>query len=72
MEERDAKIAKLEGTILRMKETPLGARECKRSFSATIETCAPTGRAQKRRITATRYSLEYSFVIFTCIKVLAW
>ena len=44
VEEKESKITKLEDTIVHLKKTPLGARECKRSFLA-IETLAPKGGA---------------------------
>ena len=67
--EKTNTIVQLQNTIQRMKETPLGARECKQIFSS-IETLAPDGGARKRRVLATRWACTshlinyniYSFV----------
>lgn len=71
VEDKDGEFEKLQDTISRLKETPLGARERKRRFSA-IETLAPKGGARKRRVSATRYILEYPIVFSTCMKWLLW
>ena len=53
IEKKNAKINKLEDTIKRLKATPNGARERKKSLSS-IETLALKGGACKKRIQATK------------------
>ena len=53
IEKKNAKINKLEDTIERLKATPNGAPERKKSLSS-IETLALKGGARKKRIRATK------------------